>query len=246
MIPARIVEVGIKSISYKVPGYETGPMFIISKDEVWKIILGNGQTVLFQSPVYMLDSFSAQHLNAFKVDFFAPLLDHCTFTFEHSIKPGRSWEVSAAIIGMGIRDKDQYVNQNGCFIKIGYKFIQVPSSFAEQMRYTHILMGLYARPVLTLGSYSENYLVQNPLSSYYSPSMKQDEINYGGITIEFGKQWVIDNVAVTDLYFGFGYSVLDHSADNINYGELEHGLLCDETQSPLTFTTGLRIGFVFK
>jgi len=56
----------------------------------------------------------------------------------------------------------------------------------------------------------------------------------------FGKQWVIDNFALTDYYFGAGYG-LHNGGESYHYGFI----IADDGFS-ISLSTGLKIGFLFR
>src|SRR5258705_3928997 len=90
IINAKIIEIGLDEIKYKMPGDENGATIVIAKDQIWKIIFANGVTQVIQPEMDNPENYSSQRKNAIKIDFIAPMLHHITFVYERSLKPGQS------------------------------------------------------------------------------------------------------------------------------------------------------------
>ena len=63
----------------------------------------------------------------------------------------------------------------------------------------------------------------------------------GVMQIVMGKQWIVDNAFLIDFYFGLGYGF--SSSDNTNY---HYGFSIANSSVPISFSSGLKIGFLFK
>ena len=86
IIKAKIIEIGLDEIKYKMPGDEKGATIVIAKDQIWKIIFASGVTQVLQPEMDNPENYSSQRKNAIKIDFIAPMLRHFTFVYEHSLK----------------------------------------------------------------------------------------------------------------------------------------------------------------
>ena len=62
-------------------------------------------------------------------------------------------------------------------------------------------------------SYSYRYDYYN-----YSSSPERKEEFSMAVLLKFGKQWVLDNSFLVDLYGGIGYGIGDAHDDALNYG----------------------------
>jgi hypothetical protein len=247
IIQAKIIEIGLDEIKYKIPNYADGPTIVIAKDQIWKIVFASGLTQLMTPEMFNPENYSTQKKNAIKIDFLAPMFRHVTFIFEHSLKPGQSIEASLGIIGIGY-NFDEYTDQKGAFVRFGYKFIKSPDYYLRGMKYAHILKGSYIRPEILFGSYSENYSYQEyNLYGYPSTTTTINErITYGAFQLSFGKQFIFDDLFLVDYYFGLGYAFSHNTGGHYNDGVPYFGVSSSGYSNPISFSGGLRIGFLIK
>lgn len=148
-IKCKIREIGLDVIKYNLPEYSNDVLFAIAKDDIVKIIFENGKELEFQKDMSNPEFYTANKKNILKIDFLSPLTGNTTFAYERSLQPGRSIEASLGIIGLGIDPGNR--NQEGAFVKLGYKFIKDPDFYLRGMRYAHILKGGYIKPEVAFG-----------------------------------------------------------------------------------------------
>jgi hypothetical protein len=247
VINAKITEIGLDEIKYKLSGYEEGPTVVVAKDQVWKIVFANGLTQTLQPEMFNPENYASQKKNAIKIDFLAPMLQHVTFVYEHSLKPGQSVEASIGIIGIGFNTESTRHPQGG-FVRFGYKFMKSPDYYVRGMKYAHILKGSYVRPDILLGSYTQDYSFYSYgyyNSPYFYEESKKIRINYGALQITFGKQWIFDDAFLVDYFVGLGYVVTSQNGNNSG-NLVKYGVTQTSNESPLALSGGLRIGFLFK
>ena len=75
---------------------------------------------------------------------------------------------------------------------------------------SHIMQGTYAKPILYVGHYSENLIEDKGNSNY---EVGKQQVTFGALQIEIGKQWVFGDKVVMDFYYGLGYGV-DNKKDS--------------------------------
>ncbi len=246
IIKAKIIEIGLDEIKYKMPGDEEGATIVIAKDQVWKIIFANGTTQILQPEMDNPETYSNQKKNAFKIDFLAPMFRHFTFIFERSIKPGQSIEGSIGVIGVGYNHNDTH-DPSGMFVRIGFKFIKSPDFYLRGMKYAHILKGSYIRPEFVFGSYSDTYTpsdLYNFFGTNPAPVPVTDRVTFGSIQLVFGKQVVLNDAFLVDYYVGLGYASTTHSSSKYDYWFSPFGMQ-GFGSSPFSISGGVRIGLLF-
>jgi hypothetical protein len=125
------------------------------------------------------------------------------------------------------------------------------------MKYAHILKGGYIKPEIVFGGYgvdrSQYSYTYNSSYSYYTSSYStyRRNVTFGGFLVNFGKQWVMDDLFVFDMYVGVGYGFAKYanSSNNGNYYDdpefYQYAFLGGVKEFPLALTAGLKIGFVF-
>jgi hypothetical protein len=236
-ILGKIKEIGDDEIKYTKPEIRDDLVMGIDKNKVAKIIFENGQVMTFSNSLTNAENYSDNRKNAIKLDFISPMFNSTNITYERSLRPGRSFETTLGIIGLGWDAYD--ANEKGTFLKIGYKFIKSPDFYLKGQQYAHLLKGSYIRPEFAVSYYSYQ-------SDYYytystNPGERTTNLMYAFL-LNFGKQWVIDDSFLFDWFFGVGYGFGDDDDDFVHHKAFTGGT----DESPLAITMGLRIGLVFK
>jgi hypothetical protein len=254
-IKVKVYEIGLDEIKYKPYGDTVIPVLVIPRLNVSKLVLQNGSVFEFKdNPMTDASSYADQHPNAFKIHFLSPLFSNCAFSYERSLKPGRSYEVGLGIIGMGV----QYFNHSprGLYGRFGYKFIMSPDYYVRGMKYAHILKGGYIKPEIIFGGYGIN---RDAYYSYFYGSYSttyRSEVTFGGLMMNLGKQWVVDDAFVFDMYVGFGFGTSNYtknphtnaistSFDDTDGRYYHYAFLGGGPDVPFALSAGFKMGFVF-
>ncbi len=223
MIKAKVTEIGTGEVKYTLFNKTGGPVYVIDKSKIEKIEFEDGHTETYLNNLKDPELYKDQKKNALKVNFLSPLLGYTQFSFERSLKPGRSFELSLGIIGLGKNyQMDYYTNTGqlteynrsakGVSIGGGYKFSKLPDYINKDIKFSHILQGSYAKPNFYFGAYGENILDEK------TGQVVEDRVTtvYGALMLELGRQWVFSESMVLDVYFGLGY-VMDNVKEEDNY-----------------------------
>ena len=243
VIVCKVVEVGTDQIKYKSADLKSDVLFGIDKREVDKIVFANGEEMVIDHlkearqtvEANSAELFKIQKKNDIKMNFLSPLNSVFTLSYEHAIKPGASWEATLGVVGIGFENPDDAM---GIALGGRYKFIQSPDYYLKGMRYAHILKGRYVAPELLFATYKgTNHTVWNGDKSYNRTKF--------AILINFGKQWVFNDVFLIDGYVGVGYGYTNNNVDTegLTYPYVFSVVSKDV---PLAFSWGLRIGFLFN
>lgn len=275
VILAKIIEVGSSEIKYKDFDNLDGPVYVLETDRIKKIVFENGKVETFKENLKDMERYEGQSTKAVKINFFSPLYGYFEASYEKSTGFGKGYELSLAIIGAG---KSSIINSNyyysggsnpgqlgevktgqfGFFATGGYKFGKLPDFIIfGKSRASHIMQGTYIKPLIYIGHYKENILYQK--SSGTDPFIVgKQNVTFGALQIEVGRQWVFGEKITLDIYEGLGYA-LDNKKDSyqpyyystspyflqetsaFNYGNFRLG------KSPaLSFTIGVRVGMLLK
>lgn len=243
VIECNVTEIGASEIKYH---YADKPKltFGIDKALVKKVEFGTGEVVEIEANTFEnSEYYTEQGKHAFKVNFLSPLIGSTELVYEHSVRPGRSWETALGIIGLGNDAAD--FNPRGLYGKFAWKFMKNPDHYLHRMHYAHILKGAYIAPEIAIRytKFDEGgYYYTSPGSNgnYYHYSSERAEKFTMALMLKFGKQWVIDNGFLVDVYWGVGYGIGAESDETIPYG-----FLAAPNDFPIAFTSGIRIGWVF-
>lgn len=261
-IICKITEIGTNEIKYFPIDNLTGPVHSLSKDKIKKIVYENGKEETFTINWKDSEIYSEQMKKAVKINFLSPLFGYTYVTYERSKGVGKSYELGLGVIGLGRTNVIGYYDANfasikkqqfGAYVSAGYKFNKLPDFIFGSGRMSHLMQGAYVKPTLYLGNYSENRMVYKASASVVK---ERQNVTFGALMLEIGKQWVFGDKLVMDIYFGFGYdgdnkkSVQDYSYGNTYYYENETAnnyIVNRVSKSPgFAMTSGLRIGLLTK
>ncbi|MBW6489894.1 MAG: hypothetical protein K0B15_01750 [Lentimicrobium sp.] len=240
LIKCKIREIGLDEIKYNLPEYSTDVLFSIDKDKIIKIIFENGQEMEFQKEMTNPANYIDNRKNIIKIDFLSPLTGNTTFAYERSLRPSRSVEATLGIIGLGIDEGER--NAGGVFTKFGYKFIKDPDFYLRGIRYAHILKGSYIKPEIALGFFNHDTWMYRDWGNGYSSEKKRESVFSGTVQLVIGKQWIMDNAFAVDFFAGIGYGF----STGESYTSYHYGYSVMDESFPLAFSTGLKIGYLFK
>lgn len=260
IVEAKIVEIGSDEIKYKEFNNPDGPIYVLETDRISKIVYADGRTEKFVMNIKDPEKYEGQLTKAVKLDFLGPLIGYSQFSFEKSLGVGKVYELSFGIIGAGKSSRLDYFNsqfrdvkrnQFGFFAGAGYKFGKLPDFLLfGKTRYTHIMQGTYVKPLIYLGNYSENRIAWKSNNNYV---VEKQNVKFGALQVEVGKQWVFSDKFLLDIYQGLGYGfdnkkdVYDNTGfydDNTaayNYANVRLG------RSPgLSYTFAIKLGLLIK
>ena len=87
-IKAKVTEIGLDEIKYKMFDLQDGPDIVISKSDIWKIKFNNGEEMMITPDAYdaAQDVEIRNKTHAIKFEFFSPLTDDIAFGYEQMIK----------------------------------------------------------------------------------------------------------------------------------------------------------------
>lgn len=258
VVKAKIIEVGTSEIKYKLPNNAESPIYVLEKERIIKIQYENGTVEKMTADLKDPEQYMGQLRKAVKIDFFGPLLGYTQFTYEKGTGIGKSYELSLGIIGAGKTQTVDYnynsnslqsknKNQFGVFVAGGYKFNKLPDFLFGRTRFTHLMQGSYAKPVIYIGNYSENRVTYKGNNQYVA---ERRNTTFGALQVELGKQWVFGEKFLIDAYWGLGYG-FDNKTDNSQYSYNDYTAYnyanARVGKSPgLSTTFAIKIGLLIK
>jgi hypothetical protein len=255
-VKAKVLEIGTEEVKYRLPDTTETLIYVLEKDRISKIEFENGRVEKFTVNLKDPEQYADQRRHGLKINFIGPLLGYTQVTYEKSQGVGKGYEVGLSIIGAGKNQRLEYYdnsiqttrrNQFGLAGSFGYKFSKLPDFLFGKTRFTHLMQGSYARPVVYLGNYSENVLM---FKDNGQTVIDRRNITFGALQIELGKQWVFGDRMLLDTYWGFGYGFDDKKKisdyfydDNTAYNYVNQRL----GESPgFSLTGGIRLGLLLK
>lgn len=259
-VEAKIVEVSSDEIKYKEWSKPDGPVYVLETDRISKVVYADGRTERFVLDIKDPEKYVGQLSKAIKVDFLGPLIGYSQFSYEQSTGVGKSYEVSLGIIGLGKSSRLDYYNsqfrdvkrnQFGIFAAAGYKFGKLPDFILfGKSRFTHLMQGTYLKPLGYLGNYRENRIAWKGNNTYV---VEKQNVTFGALQLELGKQWVFSDKFLLDVYQGLGYA-FDNKKDSYEYnGFTEDNVAAFNYvnarlgRSPgLSYTFAIKLGMLIK
>jgi hypothetical protein len=268
IVEAKILEIGSDEVKYKDFKNLDGPIYILETDKIKKIVFENGSEQKFADNYKDPERYANQLKKAIKINFLSPLYGYTEIGFEKSTAVGKGYEFSLGIIGLGKSEVLEYGystnqyqtvkrGQAGAFISAGYKFNKLPDFIIfGKTKMSHLMQGTYAKPILYIGHYKENQIIEKASGPY---EVGEQQVTFGALQIELGKQWVFNNKFLLDLYWGFGYGA-DNKKDayqydagsGYNYDDYDGSAVFNYAnaragKSPgFSLTFGLKLGMLIK
>lgn len=237
VIDCKVTEIATDEVKYY---YIDNPKLVFGIDKVLveKVEFSTGEVIVmegnsFKNAEYYID----QNKHALKINFLSPFTGSTEVVYEQSIKPGRSWETALGIIGLGFDPQEN--NPRGIFGKFAYKFIKEPDFYMQRMHYAHILKGGYVAPELALRYMSFDSDEDMYSGNTYTGTTRKDNFAFA-VMLKLGKQWIIDDAFLVDIFGGVGYGFGGDDYETLNYG-----FIVGDEEVPIAFTGGIRIGWVF-
>jgi hypothetical protein len=254
VINAKVIEIAPDVIKYKLTDSPDGPVYVVEKSSLKSITFADGRVEKYEISYKDPANYEGQLTKAIKVNFLAPLLGYTEIGFEKSVTPLKGYEVNLGIIGAGKnlgidyyyvngQNKPYRRNAFGFFGDYGYKFKKLPNFFSRGVRMSHVMQGNYVKPTVTAGFYTDHAL------NYKNnePTIEKRNNVFGGITLNFGKQWVFGEKFLVDGFWGFGYA-FDNHKDVENYFDdmRNHFAIEGAAGSGFGMTFGLKVGLLIK
>jgi hypothetical protein len=237
-ILGKVKEIGSSEVRYTQPQSNLDVVYVINRRQIDRIVFSGGQVQQFDSKLETIEDnseelFLIQRKNAFKIDFLSIAANMFVFTYERSLKPGRSLEFSGGVIGIGTGLEEE--DASGVLFRGGYKFAKNPDFYLKDMRYTHILKGSYIKAEVDFASYSVN-----GTTNFLGKTSRYNNTKWAFLVV-LGKQWVFDNRFLVDFYSGMGLG--DNSLEQMDL-TYPYGFATMGDDFPLAFSFGLRLGFL--
>jgi len=256
VVQAKILEVGPDEIKYREFNIPDAPVYILETDRISKIVYENGKVEKFTPNLRDPERYSGQLKKAIKIDFLGPLIGYSQISFEKSTAVGQGYEVTLGIIGAGKNQRVDYYynslqlerrNQFGITSSFGFKFSKLPDFLFGRTRFTHLMQGGYAKPIIYIGNYSEDRLVDKGTGQYV---VDRPNITFGALQVELGKQWVFGDKFLIDTYWGFGYGFDNKKSDGYyveDEGAAFNYINARAGRSPgFSLTYGIKLGLLIK
>ncbi|MBP7245773.1 MAG: hypothetical protein KBA99_10790 [Bacteroidia bacterium] len=254
----KLLELGIDEIKFRNLEDSSDVTRVIEKAEIKEIRLANHEIIRFNEDLMdaRLSDDDQKKNQAIKLNFFAPLMNHLSFSYERMIKPWVNVEGELGVIGVGFANNEE--DASGFLFRGGLKLIRRPDFQVRGQKLTHVLHGKYFKPEILYNRYSKR-ITYDPGFFSTAPSYT-DKLDYSNLSIimNFGKQYYVKGGFLIDLYFGLGYGaqfvngkqVKDFNSsiyqseedynDNFPYTHLQ-----GNASFPISFTFGMRFGLAF-
>ena len=252
VLKVKIIEISSTEIKYRIYGEADGPIYVLEKDRIKKIEYENGRVEKPVADIKDPEQYSDQLKKAIKINFLSPLFGYTQFSYEKSLGVGKSYELTMAIIGAGKNQTiDLYTypqaekkNQFGIALGAGYKFNKLPDFLFGRTRFTHLMQGAYAKPNFYLGNYSENVVVNKGTGQYV---VERQNVTFGALQLELGKQWVFGDKFLLDLYWGFGIGA-DNKKEDYYYDTEAYNYIIQRlgTSPGFALNGGIKLGLLIK
>jgi len=161
---------------------------------------------------------------------------HIGIGYERSITAGSSLEFGTSYI-FGIHKKNTY--ETGGTVRIGYKFIKLRDYNPQDVRYMHLMKGIYSKPEIILSAFNSSY---NFINEYGFTETHSEDLYSFSFMLNVGVQYIYDNTFLLDFYAGAGASI---SSENEDYFYSNASITDKHSDFGLSLTIGIKIGGLF-
>lgn len=269
VLEVKLIEIGATDIKYKNLNDPEGPVYVLEADRVKKIVTADGKVQVFSDNLKDKETYEGQLTKAIKINFFSPLYGYTEIGYEKSTGVGKSYEVSIGFIGLGKSERLNVYNssanvstnvrrgQAGAFVAAGYKFNKLPDFILfGRTKMSHLMQGTYFKPTLYAGHYKENIVITK--ANVTQAVIGKQNVTFGALQLELGKQRVFGDKFIFDSYFGIGYGIdnkkdtyqNENTTNNIRYRSENSAYNYGNTRignSPsLSISFGLKLGILIK
>jgi hypothetical protein len=213
-IDCQITEINTSEVKYK-PSDAEQLTVGVSINDVEKIVFKSGRVQSFGDPMQDFSFYKGQKKWIAKFGLLSPASGFTDFYIEKSVKPGRSIEFQANVIGLGKNSvingqfdtsgKEFFYNQKGGSVGVGLKVLRLPDFELANRKLMHILQGGYLKPAVMLGYYQRNMVYTDP--NTYTTMSRSKGVFTSLISMTVGKQWILDNTFSIDIYALVGLGV---------------------------------------
>lgn len=235
-ILCKIVEITETDLKYKRSELPDGPVYVISKDAVYKYVLSNGYTEIVLPDELSIENEHGsiiKNRSAIKISPFSPVNNQITVAYEKVIRVGMNLDFELGYSNSNINSNQELSGWSmgnafnyGFYVKPGVKFFLGQDYSVKGLKYAHPLKGRYIR--LELAASYLNYqdvttYVPTPISpgsgynyNYFPVKTDVNSIAYGGF-VNYGRQFILGNMITLEYYLGVGFTAQSNSYTNKSY-----------------------------
>jgi hypothetical protein len=227
-IPCKIVEVNDQDIKYKLVAIADGPLYVMSKDKIFRYSLSSGFSEIIVPDELSLENEHGEISNkrtVIKIQPFGLMNAHVSFAFERVIKVGTNLDIEMGYVNSSM-NKRQMIQNNvytsygkeplctGLYLKPGVKFFLGQDFSMKGMKYAHPLKGRYLKfdlaiSYLSFQNVARDVQIRSQMPPYYYSRATLftniTSVAYGGF-INYGRQFILANALTLEYYIGVGYS----------------------------------------
>ncbi|MBI3510345.1 MAG: hypothetical protein HY064_06755 [Bacteroidetes bacterium] len=211
IIAAKVTEVGTSEIKYKKWDNMDGPVYVIAKTEVIKIVYENGSVEMMTQDQMSVTPNSTLRMRkrAITTRPFSPLLGFVSIGYQQALTPTRAVVSDVGFIGPKVGTMmDQ--NAAGFYLKAGMRFKRVPEVVTKDMQWSYALGGFYLEPEVMYSNFTKDISYYNNLT--YTTTTTKATFNSGAFLLNIGRQMVFGDMLTLDLSGGLGYGVESHTS----------------------------------
>jgi hypothetical protein len=249
-IQCKVLEIGTTEIKYKTWDNLEGPVHVIKKSDVKKIIYENGKEELITDDEYSVvpkSEFRARK-RAVTTQPFGPLLGYISIGYQQAITPSRALVSEIGWIGPHVGSYTG--NGSGVYVKGGMRLKRTPEIVSDNMQWAYNLGGIYVQPELAFSTFNKSTYWYNYMSG--TPNAQNVTYYSGAFLLTFGRQSIIGDIFTIDIFGSLGYAV-SGSSTTINNNGYDIGLPnqyyayhAGGSNLPIAWKFGITMGILLK
>ncbi|HTF03637.1 MAG TPA: hypothetical protein VK826_06400 [Bacteroidia bacterium] len=207
-ILCKVTEVGTSEIKYLKYDNLDGPVYTISRTDVYKIIFANGTEEIIQpNSMSVVPGNKTRHYKrAITTRPFGPLIGFVCLGYQQALTPTRAVIGEVGYIGAKIGDLGE--RSQGAYIRVGFRLKRTPEVVMPGMEWGYNLGGFYVQPELTFSAFSTNQqrYIYDPNTGMGTVVNEKVNYNSGAFMITLGRQMIAGEICTFDISGSIGYA----------------------------------------
>lgn len=247
-ILCHVKEIGSIEIKYTKADNPDGPLYVINRSEVRKIIFENGtEEVITQNALSVVPNAQKRmYKRAITTRPFGPLIGFVCVGYQQAMTSTRAIVGEVGFIGPHAGNT-LGEDATGGYIRVGYRLKRTPEVVMPGMEWGYNLGGFYVQPELTFSAFSRTSTYYNYSTGTYSSRTSRK--SSGAFMIAVGRQMIVGDIVTFDLGGSIGYAYVDQSSSSsgfLDYSPIYYSHSAFGSDFPMAYKFTLSMGVLLK
>lgn len=249
-IKAKVMEIDRSTVKYKNYNNLNGPLYTISRYDIYRIEYENGTEDVFAPNPVLKDTTMLQYKRVLKVQPFAPYLNYIAVGYEQLLNKSLSLDISAGFCGINVNQfySSEMKTIQGGFLKTGLKIFGPSQTFSPRNP-TNPMITEYIRIDLAYSNFSSrfnqsSYDYQSGISTTKHVIANKQSF---ATLLNLGIQFTFVKRTLLDFHFGLGFanSTINYNLSGVETNNDEMGQYFSHFSGPNDLPYAISFGWKF-